>query len=122
MTLKDPTNATLPLQHAALEDSNEIRQAHASANVRKVNAAVNSIMIWYVQLVLDVRATGVTTLGYGSFHSQTNHIFDLAVTLDNTFTTMDFDPRTLCAPGFQHGALSNPYYYNGPSVIGHTSP
>ena len=122
MVFKELTDVPLLLQHAALEDPNKLRQARASVNFRGVNAAVNSIMIWHVQPVLDVRANGVTAPGYSSFHSQTNPIFDPAVTLANKFATMDLDPGTFCAPEFQHSASPNPCYYHDSFMTGHNNP
>ena len=120
--LKEPTDAPLPLQLAALEDSNKIRQTRASANVRGVNAAIHLITIWHIQPVFDIRANGVTIPDYSNFHSRTNPIFDPAVTLANKFATMDIDPGTFCTPAYQHGALSNPMYYGDPSLTVHNIP
>ena len=110
------------LQHAALEDSNKIHEARSSSNARGVNAAVNFIITWHVQPVLDVRVNGVTAPSYGSFLSQTNPGFGQAVTLANKFATMNLDPGTLCAPEYQQGAVLNPMYDSDPSLTGHNIP
>ena len=68
--LKESTDNPLPLANA-LPHSNEMAHVKASAEVKGVHNAVNSIMIRHVHPVLDVRTNSVSTPGYGGFNSKT---------------------------------------------------
>ena len=107
--LKEPNDDPLDLANA-LPHCNEMAQAVASANVKGVHAAVNSIMIRHVNPVLDVRANSVSTPGYGGFNSKVNPIFDPMVTMATKMESLDLYPGTFAAPEVVC-AVSNPWYY-----------
>ena len=109
MMLKEPTDDPLPLANA-LPYSNEMAQAMASANVKGVHNAVNSIMIRHVQPVIGVRANSVSTPGYGGFNSKFNPSFDPMVTMATKVASLDLEPGTFTKPGTVC-AISNPAYY-----------
>ena len=85
-------------------------QARASANVKGVHAAVNSIILSYVQPVLEVRAKSVTTPGYGGFNYKTNPIFNPMVTMASKMASLDLDSGTFLAPGAVCDSF-NPWFY-----------
>ena len=107
--LKEPTDAPLSLAQV-IPYSNKMEQARASADVKDVHAAVNSIMIRHVNHVLGVRTNSVITPGYGGFNSKTNPIFDPMVTMATKMASLDLNLSTFTAPGTVC-ATSNPAYY-----------
>ena len=125
--LKEPNDDPLNLANA-LPHCNKMAQAVASANVKGVHAAVNSIMIRHVNPVLDVRANGISTPGYGGFNSKVNPIFDPMVTMATKMESLDLDPVIFVAPEVVC-ETSNRWYYpsskfghNSPSFRAHTTP
>ena len=116
--LKEPNADPLNLANA-LPHCNEMAQAVASANVKGVHAAVNSIISRHAQPVLDVRANSVSTPGYGGFNSKVNPIFDPMITMATKMESLDFDPGTFAAP--EVVSATNSWMYPS-SEFGHNSP